>query len=93
MFNIFDVRKRANAERTAPTRRAWGAEVIVTTASIAAFDGQIGQAHTEHRVGCRRHDLADRSRAVTLGYTREAIAPGLFDTRCSPMLPTRPAPH
>src|SRR5207244_9960385 len=64
--------------------------VIVNTASVAAFDGQIGQAaYSASKGGVVgmtlpiAHDLAE------LGIRVCTIAPGLFDT---PMMATLPEP-
>ena len=58
--------------------------VIVNTASVAAFDGQIGQAaYSASKGGVVGHDAADRPGAGRYGIRVVTIAPGLFDT---PML-------
>ena len=44
--------------------------VIINTASVAAFDGQIGQAaYAASKGGHRGNDLADRSRAGSIWYS------------------------
>ena len=64
--------------------------MIVNTASIAAFDGQIGQAGLRRVEGRhRRHDAADRARVRALGIRVVTIAPGIFDT---PLLAALPEP-
>ena len=46
--------------------------VIVNTASVAAFDGQIGQAaYAASKARHRRHDAADRARACALRHSRD----------------------
>jgi NAD(P)-dependent dehydrogenase (short-subunit alcohol dehydrogenase family) len=86
-FNVI----RLAAQRIAATEPVDGERgVIVNTASIAAFDGQIGQAaYAASKAGivgltlCAARDLADKLiRVVT-------IAPGIFDT---PMLQGLPEP-
>jgi NAD(P)-dependent dehydrogenase (short-subunit alcohol dehydrogenase family) len=86
-FNVI----RLAAQRIAATEPVDGERgVIVNTASIAAFDGQIGQAaYAASKAGivgltlCAARDLAGRLiRVVT-------IAPGIFDT---PMLHGLPEP-
>lgn len=90
-FNVL----RLAAERIAKTEPIGGADtqergVIINTASVAAFDGQIGQAaYSASKGGVVgmtlpiARDLADKAiRVVT-------IAPGLFDT---PLLAGLPEP-
>jgi NAD(P)-dependent dehydrogenase (short-subunit alcohol dehydrogenase family) len=86
-FNVI----RLAAQRIAATEPVDGERgVIVNTASVAAFDGQIGQAaYAASKAGivgltlCAARDLADKLiRVVT-------IAPGIFDT---PMLQGLPEP-
>lgn len=86
-FNVI----RLAAQRIAATEPVDGERgVIVNTASVAAFDGQIGQAaYAASKAGivgltlCAARDLADKLiRVVT-------IAPGIFDT---PMLQGLPDP-
>jgi NAD(P)-dependent dehydrogenase (short-subunit alcohol dehydrogenase family) len=86
-FNVI----RLAAERIAAAEPVRGERgVIVNTASVAAFEGQIGQAaYAASKAGivgltvCAARDLADKLiRVVT-------IAPGIFDT---PMLQGLPDP-
>jgi NAD(P)-dependent dehydrogenase (short-subunit alcohol dehydrogenase family) len=86
-FNVI----RLAAERIAAAEPVDGERgVIVNTASVAAFEGQIGQAaYAASKAGivgltvCAARDLADKLiRVVT-------IAPGIFDT---PMLQGLPEP-
>lgn len=58
--------------------------VIVTTASVAAFDGQIGQAaYTASKAGVAGMTLPIARELARYGIRVVSIAPGLFDT---PML-------
>jgi hypothetical protein len=50
--------------------------VIVNTASVAAFDGQIGQAAYAASKAAWRHDAADRARARPLRHPRDDHRPG-----------------
>jgi NAD(P)-dependent dehydrogenase (short-subunit alcohol dehydrogenase family) len=62
--------------------------VIVTTASIAAFDGQIGQAaYTASKAGVAGMTLPIARELARFGVRVATIAPGTFDT---PMLATLP---
>jgi NAD(P)-dependent dehydrogenase (short-subunit alcohol dehydrogenase family) len=64
--------------------------VIVTTASIAAFDGQIGQAaYAASKAGVAGLTLPAARDLAPLGIRVCAIAPGTFDT---PMLAGLPEP-
>ena len=78
-FNVI----RLAAAAMAGTRRTRSGErgVIVNTASVAAFDGQIGQAaYSASKGGIVAHDAADRARIRALGISVMTIAPGIFDT-------------
>ena len=85
-FNVI----RLGAERIAKTEPTNGERgVIVNTASVAAFDGQIGQAAYSASKGGGRHDAAHR-RDLSRDLIRVVtIAPGLFDT---PLLAGLPEP-
>jgi NAD(P)-dependent dehydrogenase (short-subunit alcohol dehydrogenase family) len=62
--------------------------VIVNTASVAAFDGQIGQAaYTASKAGVAGMTLPIARELARLGIRVMAIAPGIFDT---PMLAAMP---
>ena len=62
--------------------------VIVTTASIAAFDGQIGQvAYAASKAGVVGMTLPVARELARIGVRVVTIAPGTFDT---PMLATLP---
>ena len=86
MFNM--IRLCASAmQNTAPDA---GGErgVIVTTASIAAFDGQIGQAaYSASKAGVVGMTLPIARELSRWGIRVLAIAPGLFDTPMLAMLP------
>jgi NAD(P)-dependent dehydrogenase (short-subunit alcohol dehydrogenase family) len=62
--------------------------VIVNTASVAAFDGQIGQAaYSASKAGVAGMTLPVARELARVGIRVVAIAPGIFDT---PMLATMP---
>ena len=62
--------------------------VIVNTASVAAFDGQIGQAaYSASKAGVAGMTLPIARELARLGIRVMAIAPGIFDT---PMLAAMP---
>jgi NAD(P)-dependent dehydrogenase (short-subunit alcohol dehydrogenase family) len=64
--------------------------VIVTTASVAAFDGQIGQpAYTASKAGVAAMTLPIARELARYGIRVVSIAPGIFDT---PMLAGLPEP-
>ena len=64
--------------------------VIINTASIAAFDGQIGQsAYAASKAGIAGMTLPLARDLARLGIRVVAIAPGLFDT---PLLAGLPEP-
>jgi NAD(P)-dependent dehydrogenase (short-subunit alcohol dehydrogenase family) len=86
MFNMMRVAASAMTEN-APTE---GGErgVIVTTASIAAFDGQIGQvAYSASKAGVVGMTLPVARELARFGIRVVTIAPGTFDT---PMLANLP---
>ena len=62
--------------------------VLISTASVAAYDGQIGQAaYSASKGGIVGMTLADRARPGQNGIRNMTIAPGIFGT---PMLFTMP---
>jgi NAD(P)-dependent dehydrogenase (short-subunit alcohol dehydrogenase family) len=62
--------------------------VVVNTASVAAFDGQIGQAaYSASKAGVAGMTLPIARELARLGIRVMAIAPGIFDT---PMLAAMP---
>ncbi|HJZ49863.1 MAG TPA: SDR family NAD(P)-dependent oxidoreductase [Roseiflexaceae bacterium] len=64
--------------------------VIVTTASVAAFDGQIGQAaYSASKAGVAGMTLPIARELARYGIRVVSIAPGIFDT---PMLAGLPEP-
>jgi len=82
MFNLI----RLSAQAMAQAEPDAGGErgVIVTTASIAAFDGQIGQAaYSASKAGVVGMTLPIARELARSGIRVMTIAPGLFDT---PML-------
>ena len=68
-FNM--IRLAADAMAKAAPNADGERGVIVNTASVAAFDGQIGQAaYSASKGGDRRHDAADRARPVAQRHPR-----------------------
>ena len=64
--------------------------VIITTASVAAFDGQIGQAaYSASKAGVAGMTLPIARELARFGIRVVSIAPGLFDT---PLLASLPEP-
>ena len=64
--------------------------VIVTTASVAAFDGQIGQpAYSASKAAVAAMTLPIARELARYGIRVVSIAPGIFDT---PMLASLPEP-
>ena len=64
--------------------------VIITTASVAAFDGQIGQAaYSASKAGVVGMTLPIARELARFGIRVVSIAPGLFDT---PLLASLPEP-
>ena len=64
--------------------------VIITTASVAAFDGQIGQAaYSASKAGVAGMTLPIARELARYGIRVVSIAPGIFDT---PMLASLPEP-
>jgi NAD(P)-dependent dehydrogenase (short-subunit alcohol dehydrogenase family) len=81
-FNVARLAAEAMAENE-PTEDG-GRGVIVNTASVAAFDGQVGQvAYAASKGGVVSMTLPVARDLATLGIRVVAIAPGIFDT---PML-------
>ena len=86
MFNM--IRLCATAMQSAPPDAEGERGVIVTTASIAAFDGQIGQAaYSASKAGVVGMTLPIARELSRWGIRVMAIAPGLFDTPMLAMLP------
>jgi NAD(P)-dependent dehydrogenase (short-subunit alcohol dehydrogenase family) len=81
-FNVVRLAAEAMAENE-PTEDG-GRGVIVNTASVAAFDGQVGQvAYAASKGGVVAMTLPVARDLAPLGIRVVAIAPGIFDT---PML-------
>jgi NAD(P)-dependent dehydrogenase (short-subunit alcohol dehydrogenase family) len=85
-FNVIRLaaERMARNEPTADGERG----VIVNTASIAAFDGQIGQAaYAASKAGVVGLTLPVARELASLGIRVVTIAPGTFDTPMLAMLP------
>jgi NAD(P)-dependent dehydrogenase (short-subunit alcohol dehydrogenase family) len=81
-FNV--LRLAAAAIATAPALEHGERGVIVNTASVAAFDGQIGQiAYAASKAGVAGMTLPAARDLAPVGIRVITIAPGIFDT---PML-------
>ncbi|GMW02728.1 MAG: 3-hydroxyacyl-CoA dehydrogenase [Candidatus Hydrogenedentota bacterium] len=89
LIGTFNVARLAAAAITANVPLETGERgVIVNTASIAAFDGQIGQvAYASSKAGIVGMTLAMARDLATMGIRVVTIAPGLFDTPLMAMLP------
>ena len=86
MFNMMRIAAGKMCENTPDSNGERG--VIVTTASIAAFDGQIGQvAYSASKAGVVGMTLPVARELARFGVRVLTIAPGTFDT---PMLATLP---
>jgi NAD(P)-dependent dehydrogenase (short-subunit alcohol dehydrogenase family) len=86
MFNMIRLSAAAmmNNEPDAEGERG----VMVTTASIAAFDGQIGQAaYSASKAGVVGMTLPIARELARWGIRINTIAPGIFDTPMLAMLP------
>jgi len=89
MFNMMRLAAGAMAENEPDPGGERG--VIVTTASIAAFDGQIGQvAYSASKAGVVGMTLPVARELARFGIRVVTIAPGTFDT---PMLANLPEEH
>jgi NAD(P)-dependent dehydrogenase (short-subunit alcohol dehydrogenase family) len=85
-FNVMRLAVAAMAKNEADADRQRG--VIVNTASVAAFDGQIGQvAYAASKGGVAAMTLPVARDLAQLGVRVVTIAPGIFDT---PMLAALP---
>ncbi len=81
-FNV--IRLSAHAMSTAPALPSGERGVIINTASIAAFEGQIGQAaYAASKAGVNGMTLPIARELAKFGVRVMTIAPGIFDT---PML-------
>ena len=87
-FNVIRLAAETMAETPAPPGEERG--VFVNTASVAAFDGQIGQAaYSASKGGIVGMTLPIARDLASLGMRVVTIAPGIFDT---PMLAGLPEP-
>lgn len=87
-FNVIRLATAAMAENQAVAEGERG--VIINTASVAAFDGQIGQAaYSASKGGIVGMTLPIARELARYGIRVLAIAPGIFDT---PMLQGLPEP-
>ncbi|MEE2775164.1 MAG: 3-hydroxyacyl-CoA dehydrogenase [Acidobacteriota bacterium] len=87
-FNVIRLAAEAISERDAGPGEERG--VIVNTASVAAFDGQIGQAaYSASKGGIVGMTLPIARDLASIGIRVVTIAPGIFDT---PLLAGLPEP-
>jgi NAD(P)-dependent dehydrogenase (short-subunit alcohol dehydrogenase family) len=87
-FNIMRLAAQAMADNTPDADQQRG--VLVNTASVAAFEGQIGQvAYSASKGGVAAMTLPVARDLAKLGVRVCTIAPGIFDT---PMLASLPEP-
>ena len=87
-FNVIRLAAAAMAEREVPEGEERG--VVVNTASVAAFDGQIGQAaYSASKGGIVGMTLPIARDLASYGIRVMTIAPGIFDT---PLLAGLPEP-
>jgi NAD(P)-dependent dehydrogenase (short-subunit alcohol dehydrogenase family) len=85
-FNVIRLAAAAIAQNTPEASSERG--VIINTASIAAFDGQIGQpAYAASKGGIVALTLPVAREFATLGIRVVTIAPGIFDTPLLAALP------
>lgn len=89
LVGMFNMMRLAAAAMQANTPGETGERgVIVTTASIAAFDGQIGQvAYAASKAGVVGMTLPVARELSKLGIRVVCVAPGLFDTPMMAGLP------
>jgi NAD(P)-dependent dehydrogenase (short-subunit alcohol dehydrogenase family) len=82
LIGTFNVLRLAAAEMARNEPDADGARgVIVNTASVAAFDGQIGQAaYSASKAGVAGMTLPLAREMASLGIRVNTIAPGVFET-------------
>ena len=94
LIGTFNVLRLAAAAMAAgePTDDTSERGVIVNTASIAAFEGQIGQiAYASSKAGVVGLTLPAARDLASVGVRVVTIAPGTFDTRCWPCCRSRRA--
>lgn len=89
LFGTFNVLRLAAARMATQDPDAGGERgLIVNTASIAAFDGQIGQiAYASSKAAVAGMTLPAARDLASMGIRVMTIAPGLFDTRMLAALP------
>ncbi|MCL6612798.1 MAG: 3-hydroxyacyl-CoA dehydrogenase [Peptococcaceae bacterium] len=89
LIGTFDVIRLAAEKMAKNDPNEWGERgVIVNTASVAAFDGQIGQAaYSASKGGIVGMTLPIARDLASLGIRVMTIAPGLFDTPLMASLP------
>ena len=87
-FNVIRLAAAALAKNEPETTGERG--VLVATASIAAFEGQIGQAaYAASKAGVAGLVLPAARELASLGIRVMAIAPGIFDTPMMASLPEK----
>lgn len=89
LIGTFDMIRLASEKMSKNEPNEWGERgVIVNTASVAAFDGQIGQAaYSASKAGVVGMTLTIARDLASLGIRVMTIAPGLFDTPLLAALP------
>ena len=88
LIGSFNVLRLAAAEMARNEELEGGRGVIVNTASVAAFDGQIGQcAYAASKGGIVSMTLPIARDLAAIGVRVLTIAPGLFDTPLLGLLP------
>ncbi len=89
LIGTFNVIRLAAAAMSEQPEMEWGERgVIVNTASVAAFDGQIGQAaYSASKGGVVGMTLPIARELARFGIRVVTIAPGLFDTPMMASLP------
>lgn len=89
LIGTFDMIRLASEKMAKNDPNEWGERgVIVNTASVAAYDGQIGQAaYSASKAGVVGMTLTIARDLSSLGIRVMTIAPGLFDTPLLAALP------
>jgi len=89
LIGTFDMIRLAAEKMAANNPNQWGERgVIINTASVAAYDGQIGQAaYSASKAGVVGMTLTIARDLSSLGIRVCTIAPGLFDTPLLAALP------
>lgn len=89
-FNVIRLAAAAMSARPAADAEGDGERgVLITTSSVAAFDGQIGQAaYAASKAGVAGMTLPIARELAALGIRVVSIAPGIFDT---PLMANMPA--